>query len=196
MKRQFTIVLLSVLVASTAYGQLFNEATDGDASSDAANPTILNLSVGSNLVSGTVVNSNDIDVGDIDFFSFTIPEGQTLDAIFLPSFAPDNTGFHAISAGATGIVPSGPNAGDPSQFLGSAHLGPSDDNLLPDLGTPLAGTGFEGPLGPGTYSYIIQQTSDLVSSYTVDFSVVPEPAAGSLLVCGIVLLSGLRRRRS
>ena len=199
MKKLLLTFLFSVLSLSTVSAQLFDEATNGDASNDASNPTLLELSVGSNLVSGTVTQSNDIVDGDIDFFTFTIAEGQSLDAIFLPAFEPGDRGFHAINSGPTGIAPSGPNAGDVSQFLGSNHLSRTDGNLLDSLGQAIAGTGFDGPLGPGTYSYIVQQTGSVVSNYTLDFTVVPEPATGSLanlLVCGLALLSVMRRKRS
>lgn len=193
------VLAISLLCSTTAYGQLFDEATNGDASNDAASPTHLDLLAGSNFVSGAVTLSNDLTAGDIDFFSFTIAEGQMLEGIFLTEYEPANDrGFHAINAGASGIVPSGPNVGETSQYLGSAHLSfvGAEVNLLEDLGTPLAGSGFEGPLGPGTYSYIIQQTGPVVSSYSLDFAVVPEPATGTLinLVLCIFVLGGLRRR--
>lgn len=195
-----TLLTTSLLCIGTAHAQLFDEAANGDASNDAAAPTVLNLSSGSNLVSGSVTRSNDIVAGDIDFFTFTITDGEMLEGIFLTAYDPPNDrGFHAINTGPTGIVPSGPNAGDPSEYLGATHLSfvGADTNLLDDFATPLAGQGVEGPLGPGTYSYIIQQTGPVVSTYTLDFTVVPEPASGSvayLLGC-ILAASRLRRRR-
>lgn len=192
------LLAATLLCSSVAYGQLFDETTNGDASNDAANPTVLDLLSGSNFVSGTVTRSNDLEVGDIDFYSFTIDEGQMLEGIFLTEYDPPNDrGFHAINSGAEGIVPSGPNVGETSQYLGSAHLSfvGADVNLLEDLGTPLAGSGFEGPLGPGTYSYIVQQTGPVVSSYSLDFAVVPEPAAGTLVSFVLVAFAICRPRR-
>ena len=98
---------------------MLDETVDGDLSNDALNPTPITLALGSNTVNGRVGISHDLVEGDIDFLTFTIEVGQQLGGLFLLSQSPSDRGFHGINSGNTGIVPSGPNAGDPTQFLGS-----------------------------------------------------------------------------
>ncbi len=168
MKSKLILLLITCIFATSASAQTFFESTDGDASNDANNPTLIDLVVGSTLVGGTVTMSSE-EGGDIDFFTFTIEEGELLTGLFLQDYSPADPGFHGISAGPTGIVPIG---GDVAQFLGSQHLGSTTANLLDGLGgNPVVGMGFEGPIGPGTYSYIIQQTGATTTSYTLDFRV-------------------------
>lgn len=176
------MTLCLVVTVPGLAGIVHDESVDGDLANDHAAPTPVSLSVGSNSIIGSVGNSHNLTTGDIDFLTFTIQSGQTLDGLFLLSQDPEDRAFHAINIGSTGIVPSGPNAGDVSQYLGSAHLdfvGAGVD-LLPDLGTPLVGSGFAGPLGAGTYTYIIQQTGGLTQGYSLDFTVTPEPSTMSL----------------
>lgn len=192
---------LCVLAASltAAYGvsasTSYDESISGDLSDDPNAPTVLVFGVGSNTVAGEVNLSNDTTSGDRDFITFTIGAGEQLTGLFLTAQSPNDRGFHAISSGPTSVIPSGPGAGDVSTYLGSAHLdfiSPGTD-LLPDLGTPLVGSGFTGPLGPGTYSYVIQQTGNITQAYTLDFVVAPEPGSMALLAAPALLM--LRRRR-
>ena len=187
MKSQITLLFITLIFATSASAQTFFESVDGDASNDANNPTPIDLVVGSTLVGGTVTMSAG-EGGDIDFFTFTIEEGELLTGLFLQDYSPADPGFHGISAGPTGIVPVGPNAGDVTQFLGSQHLGSTTANLLDGLGgNPVAGMGFEGPIGPGTYSYIIQQTGGTLTSYTLDFQVTGPPPASCVIPEGGIL---------
>ena len=188
-----------IITGATARGQIFEvifrESLDGDASSVAENPSVLDLFVGNNVIEGSVTRSNELAVGDIDFFQFTIETGERLEGVFLRDIWPDDRAFHAIGAGSIGIVPSGPEAGDTSQYLGSAHLDPvrANVNLLHDLANPIAGTGFEPPLGPGTYTYVIQQTGAVVTNYEMHFQVVPEPA-GEIITCVFLFAAAIRFR--
>jgi hypothetical protein len=112
-----------------------------------------------------------------DFITFTIEPHHQLTQLRLaryrdvPSDGPGNRGYHALSAGATSLVPAAANVGS---FLGGDHVDGAAEgtDLLPALadGVP-AGTGFTVPLGPGTYSYVIQQTGPQVSAYTLEFVV-------------------------
>ncbi len=184
----------AVFTMSAASALTFDESVSGDLSDDPNAPTALSFDLGSNTITGEVNLSNDLTLGDRDFLTFTIAPGQELEGLFLRAQSPTNRGFHAISSGATSVIPSGTGAGDVSTYLGSAHLdfiSPNTD-LLPDLGTPLVGSGFTGPLGPGTYSYVVQQTSNITQAYTLDFVVTPEP--GSLTLIAVPGLLLLRRR--
>jgi len=60
------------------------------------------------------------------------------------------------------------------------------------------GTGVPSPVGAGDYTFVIQQTGDEVSSFSLDFvvtSAIPEPSS-AVLLSGLTLLGLVRRRRS
>ena len=154
-----------------------DEAVDGDLSSDAAAPTPLVFNLGTNVVAGRVTNAaGAVDVRD--YITFTIPAGRQLTALRLVSWVSGNTGFHAINVGATSFVPSG--ATD-NNFLGGDHVNPAivAFDLVELLDGDTAGVGATAPLGPGTYSYVIQETGPQLSDYRIEFivSAAPGPAA-------------------
>lgn len=116
--------------------------------------------LGSSSIQGTIVSSADVR----DYVTFTVPVGLELSGLVLEDYfdvasggtIPPDIGFHAIYSGATSFVP-GP--GTAESFLGGDHLTVDQIGFdqLPVLATaPLAGTGFGMPLGPGTYSYLVQ----------------------------------------
>jgi hypothetical protein len=159
-----------------------DETVDGDLSGDPAAPTPVEMLVGTNVVSGSMAAPDDTR----DFLTFTLPEGQQLEALRLLSYedldigGPGNRGFHAINAGATSFIP---DASTADSFLGGAHLDalPTGTDLLPILAAAdQAGTGFTPPLGAGTYSYVIQQTGPELTGYSVEFVISEEGAAPTL----------------
>jgi len=165
-----------------------DEAVIGDLSSDPAAPTPVAFVLGNNTVRGSVVASADTR----DYITFTIPAGQRLTNLRLQSFG-TNRSFHAINAGATSFVPSAATSGS---FLGGQHVDPvpAGTDLLPGLAlTPVAGTGFAIPLGPGTYSYLIQQTGPQFTPYDLEFVIAATPPAAvpALGPWMIVLAAGL-----
>ena len=194
-------------VVTAAHADDWNEAIDGDLSSDPNAPTPLTVTVGVNKLTGTVQATG----GDTrDYVTFTVPPDTELTGIIQIDYfdvntsGPGDRGWHSINAGSTSFVPSGSTAGS---FLGGNHLDPqpSGTNMLPTLGTaPLAGTGFTPPLGPGDYTYLVQQTGAELTGYEIDLvlastaSPVPVlgPAAIGLLGSGLAA-SGLvwARRR-
>ena len=186
----------ALLLATPLFALDYDEAIDGDLSEDPAAPTALALDLGSNRVSGRVDGSADIR----DYLTFDIREGQSLLSLILIEyvdetlpFIPGNRGYHAFFDGATSLIPDIDNA--PS-FMGGDHLDalPSGTDLLPILASaPLAGVGFEAPLGPGTYTYHLQQTSPSPTRYALDFVVVPEPSTAVLLLMGLALMRPSRR---
>lgn len=169
------VVTLFVFGLAGCLPLTYDEAVDGDLSGDASAPTALDFTVGTNTISGQVTSSTPADTRD--FITFTIGHRHELRALRLASYrdlpggAPGNRGFHAINTGATSFVPSAATA---ASFLGGDHVDPVADgtDLLPALadGMP-AGTGFTLPLGPGTYSYVIQQTGPQVTSYRIEFEI-------------------------
>ena len=196
----FAAATISTFSSATV---IHNEALLGDLSNDPLAPTSLTFGVGSNEISGTVVNTNDTR----DYFTFTIGDGLVLDSIDLVSYFdvdnPDaNTGFAAINAGTTTTQPGGRSVD--ADFLGGAHVGADQ---LPGAGGSLAadlaraeniGTTFDFPLTAGDYSFVIQQTGPENTGYTLDFVVspVPLPAAAWLFVSGLLGLFGVKRMRS
>ena len=198
--RKFILCFTFLLFLNPAvYGQIvFNEAVDGDLSNLPGAPTAVNFNVGVNSVWGTL--RADAASSDVrDYFTFTIAAGQQLTALLQQDYTDiasgngANRGFHAISAGATSAIPSNSTI---TRFLGADHFDPvaAGTDLLPGLGTSTFGEiGFTGPLGPGTYTYLVQNTSDNPSRYELDFLVVPEPSSAAIL--GLFSVLAFRRVR-
>ncbi|MEO0423652.1 MAG: VPLPA-CTERM sorting domain-containing protein [Pseudomonadota bacterium] len=190
---------LTLLPFSAFSTTVWDESVSGDLSSDPDAPTPLSFSVGSNIITGSVSAGE----GDTrDFITFTIADGQVLTALLQLEYVdgdtggPGNRGFHAINEGETSFIPGGDTS---DLFLGGDHLDPLDPgtDLLAILATaPLAGVGFDTPLGPGTYSYVVQQTGPQNSAYSLDFQVaaVPLPAGVWLIASALMGLVGFRRR--
>ena len=196
----FAAATISTFSSATV---IHDEALLGDLSNDPLAPTSLTFGVGSNEISGTVVNTNDTR----DYFTFTIGDGLVLDSIDLVSYFdvdgnPADDGFAAINAGTTTTQP-GMGSVD-ADFLGGAHVGAdqlpgADRSLAADLaGAENIGTTFDFPLTAGDYSFVIQQTGPENTGYTLDFVVspVPLPAAAWLFVSGLLGLFGVKRMRS
>ncbi len=173
---------------------VWNEANDGDLSSDPNSPTALNFANGVNTVIGTL----SVPAGDLrDYMTFTIGPNQSLTGLNLDIFDADGAGFQAINSGNTSFIP----GDDPSEnFLGLEFtlVDFVGLDMLPFLAIGQYGsTGFTIPLGPGTYSYLIQEvTPGQSTSYQLSFSVVPEPSSAGLLCLAGLLLNTRRRRRS
>ncbi|MEM6689168.1 MAG: GEVED domain-containing protein [Planctomycetota bacterium] len=181
----------------TAVQMLHQEGTSGTddpLSQDKNSPTNLGtLAIGSNLVQGFVNQSQ--NTGDVDVFTFTVPEGTLLDELTVEDYAypvppggNEANAFLAINDAATfpytvnELSFSNP-AFDPSDFLGGSVFGLADivssggTNFLPRVGT-VTGRGFTGPLGPGVYTVHVQQTGP-ANTYTLNFGV--RDAGGQVL---------------
>jgi len=199
MRQSLFASIALALAAPAAASTVFDESIDGDLSTDPLAPTPVAFTIGSNVVSGSVVATADTR----DYFTFTIAPGQSLTGIFLLDYTDLNTGgngdrgFAHIDDGVTSVIPSSGTSGD---FLGGSHL---DRGLFPDaaanvldrLGLALqGGVGFGAPLGPGDYTFNVQQTGPELTGYSLSFEVVPAPSTLGALA-GFGLLGGLRRRR-
>ncbi|MEM0982354.1 MAG: hypothetical protein AAGI17_00220 [Planctomycetota bacterium] len=197
------VIALAGPVASpfvgTAAGQVtFTEADLGEFSDDANAPTVLDFIVGINTVSGSVTQSNDLANGNRDFFTFTLTAGQELVAVNVIQWedlasGSGNQGFIGGNIDSVGLVPGGATSAD---FEFGTLVGGTDvgNDILPDLAANnTAGPDFIGPVGPGTYTFVIQQTGPQNSSYTLDFVVTPAPATAAML--GFAGLTAARRRR-
>ena len=193
---RFLSAFLMVCFCSVCWAA-HDESIDGDLSTDPNNPTALTFSQGSNVISGTVQAPGDTR----DYLTFTIAADQALPRLLLLNYTDVSSGgggdrgFQAIIAGSKSFIPSGGTIGS---FLAGAHLDPlpAGTDILPTLATaPQGGTGFSVPLGPGTYTYHVQQTGAELTAYSLEFVVVPEPAT-TLLVAGLFAPLMLLRRRS
>jgi hypothetical protein len=166
-------VALAATAVVTAYCQVafaVDESVTGDLSNLPASPTPVTISVGNNQLKGSVNNAGDTR----DYITFEIPTGKYLAALKLQSYG-TNTGFHSINLGSTSEIPA-----PGGNFLGGEHLFtglPAGTDILPDLATtPAVGPGFSG-LGPGTYTYLVQQTSNVPTPYEITIVIGTAAAA-------------------
>ncbi|MEC8321448.1 MAG: hypothetical protein VX012_08560, partial [Planctomycetota bacterium] len=102
-----TPILALPLVADVVY----DESVSGDLSNDPGSPTVIAVEGETVLVvRGSVQSGTGSDTRD--FFSMTVAEGATLEAIRLVDYvdgvtgAPGNTGYFMVDDGATSVVPS------------------------------------------------------------------------------------------
>ncbi|MAC18817.1 MAG: hypothetical protein CMJ23_03890 [Phycisphaerae bacterium] len=176
-----------MLVASVSVSSadvVWDEAVEGDLSSDAASPTAVGSFESGDL---TLVGSVQASSGDTrDYVTFNVAEGSNLVAMRLVSYldgttgAAANTGFVLIDDGTSSVVPSGSTM---SQFLGGSHLNrtrfpDASVNMLVRLSQGLqGGTGFDLPLEAGDYTVEVQQTGFQLNTYEIrlEFEVVETP---------------------
>ena len=193
------IALLASITTSANAQVVFDDA-NGNASSNGAAPTQVTFSLGSNVINGTVTSPSNVR----NFYTFTIGEGQELSAINLDAISvvdaagavSSDPGFYALIDGTTGTNPveGFDNLGgalyDPSSLGVDLLAGISDGGIS-------SGSGFSS-IGAGDYTFVIQQTGDEVSSFSLDFQVstaaVPEPTS-TVLLAGFGLVGLARRRR-
>lgn len=175
------IVAASCLYCTAAGAQVltWDESIDGDLSTDPDMPTPVTFVEGGNTIRGQMQDPDDTR----DYITFTIADGQQLTSVLLNQYqdvdsgGPGDRGFVAVNEGDTSFIP-GFDTGD--LFLGGAHLDPDPvgtDYLAILAGAPQAGTGFTPPLGPGTYSFLVQQTGPELTAYELEFVIFEEQAA-------------------
>jgi hypothetical protein len=162
--------LLCVALAVPALAANHDESVNGDLSTDPAAPTVLPLSIGSNVVTGTT--GNPAGIIDRDYITFTLPPGHLLVGLNLLGLAPNNLAFTSFNAGTTSFVPSGATA---ALFLAGIHIEASmiGTDLMPlFVSSSVTGNSLPAPnLPAGDYCFLIQQTSPITQSYSLDFIV-------------------------
>ncbi len=181
---------LTALAGGAQAGDVWNEAVNGDLSGNRFAPSALgNLALGDNTLTGETQG------GDLDYFTFTVPAGQTLGAILLLKFqSSDQRAFVGVQHGNVFTEPaSGANV---ANLLGWTHIGPGGapqgSDILDDLGAGPGAQGFTGALPAGDYVFWVQQLG-AQTSYSLNFQTVPTPGGvGVLAVTGAL---GFRRRR-
>jgi hypothetical protein len=187
---------------------VFNEAINGDFSDNNLNPTDIGpLALGSS----TVLGSTDGPGTGPDVFSVEVVAGTYLTGLFLEHYEnltqpQDRNMFLAVDDSDTFPndyfeINSG-NFTDTSTWLAGSVIGVNEVNagtnildLLARSGTTtFIGTGFEAPLGEGTYTFYVQQTRGL-NDYTLSFvTAVPEPTTTVAMLGGLIAI-GIRRYR-
>lgn len=187
MRSSLLLCLALAAAAPAARAALtYNESVSGDLSNLGSAPTQLVFSTGINRIIGTMGGGTDADP---DIFTFNIQPGQYLTSIFLGPMNPQERSFYAIAAGTT------INMNDATTHLGS-YLTYDIGELMDDLSTGGAygGTGFEVPLGAGTYTAWFQEISTRVD-YEFAYTVIPEPGTSALLCGAATLASAVILRR-
>ena len=171
MKLAATLVLLFALASPVAAATLWDETSaQGDLSSNAAAPTLIAPFAPGGKIIGSVSNIGGNT--DRDYITFTVNPGEILDGLTLTSLSPDNLAFCAFNSGSTSFVPSTATNGS---FLAGIHVNAADVgfDLMPFFANRVVTThALSSPfLGPGTYCFVIQQTSPITTSYVLDFHV-------------------------
>ena len=191
---QFRTIAFAGLVAaafanSASAATIWDEVTNGDLSGDAAAPTVLVVATGTNSITGVT------QTGDVDFFTITVPDGTSLAQLVLTSFeSADDLAFLAIQSGP--VITDTTSA---ASLLGWSHLSASfvGSNILDDLAAGAGAIGFTTPLGPGTYTFWMQQTGADPVNYGFDLILrVPEPPLVAFFALGILALALGRSRRA
>ncbi|MEM6886339.1 MAG: PEP-CTERM sorting domain-containing protein [Verrucomicrobiota bacterium] len=176
-------------------GSVYVEGTNGDLSDDYLNPTSLVFTPGVNTVSGALAGG----AADLDLFTFNLSSGQTLTEIKVIDFTGGAAGsLFAMQSGTQ--LSSDPvlatinmSFPDPiANVLISSTLAASDFDILPNLvvGPPF---NFANPLPAGDYVVWLNETG-AASTYSLDFTVVPEPS--TLMLFSLASAVMLFRRRS
>lgn len=196
------LALAGLLVApSLRAGISYDESVSGDLSNSRLSPTSVTLSPGSNEIRGTTGRSTSTDR---DYFTFTVPIDYQLTSVELlrGTGVGGNAGFIGVEIGSQITVDPGPPApANASGLLGWHHYTSAEvgTDILDDLGASAFGaTGFAPPLGYGTYSVWVQDTSAGSFAYGFDFNLqrtpLPEARNGVLLCGAVATLVAFRRR--
>ena len=176
-------------------GSLIDLSNDGNA------PTFLTFSDGHNIVEGSM-GWNGVTL-DADIWTFTVAAGYEVSEINLVTYNGSNPTFPnghfmALASGST------INTTDATNHLSNGlwreeldiNLNTKTDLLaILQAGPEFGGIGFTGNLQAGTYTFWVQDTTDFVNQYCIDFVITPVPEPGSALLMGVASLLCLRRRR-
>jgi len=169
--RTMALILTASLFSAGALAAGYSENKSGDLSNSGLTPTVVKLKLGNNAISGKYgVKSGAIDR---DYFTIKIPVGQQLSAITLEpeTQVGINVSFIGIQKGKQVTV--SPVGGSPEGLLGWTHYGTDDEgtDILPAIGQGAGAKGFVPPLGPGSYSFWVQETATCDCQYRFTFHV-------------------------
>lgn len=171
------------------------ESLDGDLSDDYTSPTVLNVTLGDNILDGSLLGSE----LDLDLFRLVVPAGLEITAINL--VAASGGGGGSFLGMQTGDQLSSPPSSSFPGFIGYALLPASGvgTNYLPNISPPPPYNfpPFYGAssLVEGTYAGWLNETG-ASSTYRLSFvaKAVPEPSSLTLIaVFGLFMLSKRQR---
>jgi len=173
--------LMLAMTTGAASADNWDEGVNGDLSGHHSLPTVINLSLGSNLLIGSVGALDD------DFFLYTVPVGWTLDQVIVVNYdPPGSTMFLGVNRGPIYGYTANVNVYG-WVFFGTPAIG---TDLLPSMA---ASNGrFTPPLTANTYTWWLDGGPG-TESYSLEFRVVPAPGVATVLAIGVLV--GLRRRR-
>lgn len=185
---QFAFIVTAIPLLGLAAG--YREDVSGDLSNDRLAPSSIALVGGDNRIAGTVI------LGDRDYFTVQVPSGLALSSILLEQY--DSSNGRAFLGVQSGTFTVDPDLAAPSDLLGYTHFGLDNligEDLLDNLGAGLGAIGFAPPLGPGDYSFWVNQTEPSLTGYQFNFVLVPEPGSAMPFGAAGLTLCARRRRR-
>jgi hypothetical protein len=200
----FTVGVLSAsLVAAEARAD-YNETNQGDLSNANTAPTVIPVTLGANVVTGTTgtADGSQGTAGvDRDYFTITVPPGDVLSGIQQTAFTSASTGDLAFFGVQHGATFTDPGTTTVSQVLGYVLVGSAslNTNVLPLMGQGIdtaTGTttfgvpiGFTPPLPAGTYTFWIQDGNATSASYQFNFTISQTPPVPAMRGAFIALLA-------
>ncbi|GAL68111.1 hypothetical protein [Jejuia pallidilutea] len=146
----------------------YNENLSGDLSNLNTAPDVLVFVGGQNTITASQ-SSN-----DVDYFTFTVPDGYELSQIVVDDYeSSDDAGFIGIVNGST--FPTDAATTNASDLLGGLVYGVPNrgNNILPNMGTLNGAQGFTGALPAGAYSIWLNQTG-ATSETALNFIIVKQ----------------------
>lgn len=179
------LVLVALITLPGASAMALSEPPDY--SNNGAAPTSFNLVPGGNILSGAFGG------GDVDIVRVNVPAGMSLTQITLDAYGAGDLSFVGVKIGST--WPGNPNID--GTHNGYTHISPGHigTDILDDIAFNSGGA-LTPPLGGGDYTFWMQNASAGTTPFSMNFVVVPEPAAGiALLAVAGLTLSGRPRRR-
>jgi len=198
MKQTVYVAILILAFGTLGFGGIvWDEGGSGDLSNSGAAPTALGaLAPGSNVVIGTVGGAD-----PEDWFTFDIGVGLSLKSISLVAYTPPAGTFYTPFDFCSGADDSGCSALPPPQgFVPSRNkwrFVPVQNPTAAEVGVgqDVFTVASIGPLGPGSYTLGLEDTTP-GNTYRLDLFVnVPEPGTYALVGLGLMGLAFFRRRR-
>lgn len=138
------------------------------------------------------------DQHDLDYVTFTVPEGHVLSRMGLEeAYVGGAFSFVGMQAGPVVTIPATWTQIE-SPLLGWAHFGSASVglDLLPDMAASPGSIGFTAPLPAGTYAlWIMELDSSEPYRYAFNLEVTAIPAPASVAAMASVAALGKRRSR-